>query len=232
MTPEARDLFLSAQPQIDTNRLAFERHCQTQVMRNTVELGCFTTENHIFLLKLDDPRISSEMAVTAAHEMLHVAYTQISTSDRTMIDGLLETAVVTIQDPDLLQRLRAYRAFEPGQRDNELHSILGTEYAPLGAALDQYYSQYFSDDRRAVVTAAQQFNQIFTNQENQIASLQTQIRQMRRQMQSDLNQHKNEAYNKLVPQINELIQQYNQAVRDYNALSRELMGEESPASNQ
>ena len=232
MTVKARNLFYSAQPEIDTDRATFERHCQTQVMRNTVELGCFTTDNRIYLLKLEDPRINAEMTVTAAHEMLHVAYSQMPAIDQTMINGLLETAVTGIKDTDLLQRLKAYRSLEPGQRDNELHSILGTEYPTLGADLEQYYSLYFSDNRRAVVAASQQFNQIFTQEENQISSLQTQIRQMRRQMQTDLAQHKNAAYNQLVPQVNSLIKQYNQAVKEYNALSRELLGEETPAANQ
>ena len=55
---------------------------------------------------------------------------------------------------------------------------------------------------------------------------------MRRQMQADLSQRNNAAYNQLVPQINALVKQYNQAVRDYNGLSRDLMGEEPAAANQ
>ena len=232
MTAKGRDLFFSARPEIDTDRITFERHCQTQVMKNTVELGCYTTENRIYILKLDDPRLNGEMAVTAAHEMLHVAYEQLSSTDQTMVDGLLENAVAAIQDAGLLQRLKAYRALEPGQRDNELHSILGTEYPSLGNDLEQYYSLYFSDDRRAVVNAAQQFNQIFSQQEAGLTSLANQIKQMRNQMELDLTHHDNAAYNHLVPQINALIKQYNQAVHQYNALSRELLGNEAPASTQ
>ena len=232
MTPAARQLFFSARPQIDSDRILFEKHCQTQVMKNTVELGCFTTDNRIYLLRLTDPRLKSEMAVTAAHETLHVAYTQISTTDRTMVDGELETVVAGIQDADLLQRLKTYRTLEPGQRDNELHSILGTEYPALGDQLEQYYSQYFSDGRRAVVLAAQTFNLEFSQREAALAALQGQIKTMRRQMQADLSQRNNAAYNQLVPQINALVKQYNQAVRDYNGLSRDLMGEEPAAANQ
>jgi len=232
MTARARNIFYSTQPQIDTDRLTFERHCQTQVMKNTVELGCFTNENRIYLLKLDDPHISEEMVVTASHEMLHAAYSLLSTSDQTRINGLIETAIKGIHDPDLLQRMKAYRVLEPGERDNELHSILGTEYPGLGSDLEQYYSLYFSDGRQAVVTAAQQFNRIFSQQESQLTSLQTQIIQTRRQMQTDLARHKIAAYNQLIPQFNGLVKQYNQAVKGYNGLSRALLGEEIPASNQ
>jgi uncharacterized protein YukE len=231
MTAKARELFFSTHPEIDTDRTTFEKHCQTQVMKNMIELGCFTTDNHIYILKLNDPRFQPEMPVIAAHEMLHVAYAHLSASDRTAVDSQLEAVVPGIQDAELLQRLKSYRTLEPGQRDNELHSILGTEYAALGPDLEQYYSLYFSDNRRAVVSDAQQFNQIFSQRDTELANLQAQIRKMRKEMQADLARHDNAAYNQLVPQINALVKQYNQVVQDYNAFSRELMGEE-PAVNQ
>ena len=232
MTAKARALFFAANPVIDTDRQTFERHCQTQVSKNTVELGCFTSDNRIYILKIDDSTLSKEMGVVAAHEMLHAAYSQMSTTDRTMLDGQLETVVSGIQDRNLLQRLKDYRTLEPGQRDNELHSILGTEFDSLGIDLEQYYTLYFSDDRRAVLAAAQQIDQVYTQKEDELVNIQNRIKQMRKQMQNDMDQNKMGDYNQLVPQINALIKEFNQKVRAYNALSRSLMGEETPANNQ
>jgi predicted nucleic acid-binding Zn-ribbon protein len=121
---------------------------------------------------------------------------------------------------------------EPGQRDNELHSILGTEFDSLGIDLEQYYTLYFSDDRRAVLAAAQQFDQAYTQKEDELLNIQNRIKQMRKQMQNDMDQNRMGDYNQLVPQINALIKEFNQKVRAYNALSRSLMGEETPANNQ
>ena len=228
MTAKGMELFYSARPQIDTDRATFERDCRTQVMRNSVELGCYTNDNRIFILRITDANLRAEMTVIAAHEMLHVAYAQLSTAEQSSLDAGLENVVSGIQDPDLLQRLKTYRTLEPGQRDNELHSILGTEYPTLGTTMETYYSLYFSDDRRAVVSAADQFNQIFSRKETELTNLQIQIKTLRRQMQAARAQQNDNEYNQLVPQINDLIKQYNQAVRDYNALSRQLIGEVAP----
>ena len=43
---------------------------------------------------------------------------------------------------------------EPGQRLNELHSLLGTEVAHLSPALERYSHRYFHD-RQGIVSAFQ-----------------------------------------------------------------------------
>jgi hypothetical protein len=164
--------------------------------------------------------------------MLHAAYAQLPSSEQTRINNLLETALSGIHDADLLQLLKDYGITEPGQRDNELHSILGSEYPGLGPALEQYYSQYFSDGRSAVVAAARQFDQILAQEKSRINSLQNQLVQMNNQLKTDLKRRKISAYNHLVPQFNALVEQYNQTIQSYNGISRELLGEETPAASQ
>jgi hypothetical protein len=65
-----------------------------------------------------------------------------------------------------------------------------------------------------------------------LVSLQNQIKQMRGQMQAYQNQHNYTAFNKLVPQFNSLVKQFNQGVKEYNALTRNLVGVETPATSQ
>src|SRR6202022_3028653 len=133
MTGKATDIFYSAQPQIDVDRASFEQHCHAPVPSNAVELGCYTSENRIYLLNISQPRLSQEMIVVAAHEMLHAAYAGLSRQEMDALTPQLENAVAHIHSADLTQRLRAYRVSEPRERENELHSIIGTEFAPLDA---------------------------------------------------------------------------------------------------
>lgn len=231
MTPKAREIFFAAQPVIDTDRKLFEQHCSAPVTPNSVELGCYTSDNHIYLLKIDNPQLANQMTVTASHEMLHAAYQQLPDSERTTVDQELEAELPQLQNADLRRELQGYRQTEPGQRDNELHSIVGTEYPGLTSQLEQYYSQYFTN-RSVVVGYAQQFNQTFTTLENNLSSLEIQIRSDRRQMTRFLRGGDIPSYNQLVPQVNELIQAYNADVNQYNQLSRSLRGAETPTNNE
>ena len=231
MTARAKAIFFAAQPEIDTDRLTFEKHCQTMVSANNVELGCYTPDNRIYILNIADPRLSEEMVVVAAHEMLHAAYAQFSSIERNTIDAQLEAQLPQIHSDELTQQLRAYKLTELGQRDNELHSLLGTEFAPLNAGLEDYYSQYFSN-RAAIVGDAQDFNNVFAQLQNSLNGLESQIVQMRKIMRSDRARGSIRAFNALVPQINNLVKQYNQTVSQYNAISRDLLGQETSATSQ
>lgn len=231
MTAKARDIFYAAQPEIDADRATFEQHCQAPISSNSIELGCYTSDNRIYILLIAEPQLKEEMVVTAAHEMLHAAYGQLDQSQLDLLNPELENQVSLIHSVDLNAVLRDYRITEPGQRDNELHSIIGTEYAPLAPALEQYYSQYFTN-RQAVVADARQFNQVFAQLKATLNNLQTQISQLRSQMAADRRRGNRAAYNALVPRFNALVTEYNQNVAEYNALSRSLLGEESPASSQ
>lgn len=231
MTDKAKLIFYSTHPIIDTDRTTFEIHCQAPVTPNSVELGCYTSDNRIYILNISDPKLKIQMVVTASHEMLHAAYTQLSLTEENKVDQELEAELPKVENQKLAQELKGYRITEPGQRDNELHSIIGTEYPNIGTDLESYYSQYFNN-RGIVVADAQAFNNSFTSLESKLNSLQSQIRQMRRQMNLDLRRGDISGYNNLVPQINSLISQYNQTVKLYNNLSRSLIGEESPTTNQ
>lgn len=231
MTEKAKQIFYSTHPVVVTDRATFERDCQAPVTSDSIELGCFTPDNRIYILGISNPQLQGQMVVTAAHEMLHAAYAQLSTTQRNTVDSELEQELPYLQNKQLSRELRSYKQTEPGERDNELHSIIGTEYPQLSSSLEAYYGQYFIN-RSQVVSYAQQFNQVFSNLESDLTALNTEIRQTRKEMHTDLNSQDIEGYNALVPQINGYINQYNQDVAEYNELSRSLMGNESPVQQQ
>ncbi len=195
-TEKGRSLFMAAQPQLD-ERDDFNKHCEKK-SEQTVILGCYIGPQHIYVYNVTDPRLSGVRQVTAAHEMLHVAYDRLSYGERKRVDKMLQTAVSDVlkTESDLAQRLKVYDKTEPGERNNELHSILGTEAAILPADLEQYYSQYFTN--RATVTAlADQYDKVFEDVKNQQDQLVAQL-------------------DKLAEEINVLTQEYNDGSTQLN----------------
>jgi hypothetical protein len=231
MSDTAKQIFYQTEPVIDTDRAAFNQHCQAQVNRNTVELGCYTGDNHIYILKIDDPGLQSEMVVVASHEMLHAAYSKLSPFDQSTINEELEAEVIHLHSNTLNQETRTYSLTEPGQRDNELHSLIGTEYSPLDNQLETYYSKYFTN-RQTIVADHQKFQAVFDNLQAKLDNLEVKIRADRAVMNNYLRSGNTRSYNAVVPAINSLIDQYNLTADQYNALSRSLAGAEAPTATQ
>ena len=154
-------LFYTAWPQID-GRDAFNSHCR-QLVEKTAVLGCYVNQR-IYIFDVTDTQLDGIKEVTAAHEMLHVAYDRLSTSERQHIDSLIEKQSASITDEKLRERLALYDKTEPGERLNELHSILGTEITALSPELETYYSRYFTN-RSALVALSNQYEKVFSELE-------------------------------------------------------------------
>src|SRR5207237_183825 len=130
------------------------------------ELGA--GDQHIYLVRIDRSELAPEERVVASHEMLHEAYARLSKGEQKRLGPLIDQSLALIHDPALTARLGDYDRTEPGQRYNELHSILGTEYRTLSPGLEAYYRRYFSD-RLAVVAASEQFDHVFSDLESEVS---------------------------------------------------------------
>lgn len=234
MTDKAKLLFLEADPQIET-RQQFAINCNTSGNGpNDVELGCYY-KGKIHLLQIDNPQLADLTYVTAAHEMLHAAYAQLNAGQQRNVDSLVEAQEAAT--PAVKQRLAIYKAKEPGELDNELHSILGTEYSSLSPQLETYYSQYFAP-RTAVVAAEKRVDDVSATKRAEINSLKAQIDSLKARIaalkaqmsayeaQGDIRDYNANVpvVNSLISQYNAKIAQYNQAVDEYNNLYRSLSG--------
>ena len=78
----------------------------------------------------------------------------------------------------LRNQLRQYRISEPGQENNELHSILGTEIRKLTPALETHYAQFFIN-RLAVVAQSEAWESVFSDLKAKIQRTEKQIRDLR-----------------------------------------------------
>lgn len=158
LTEHGKFYFYASRPQLD-GREQFNNACKALATEQTVVLGCYVGMR-IYLFDIDNPKLDGIKEVTAAHEMLHAAYDRLSPEEREHVDGLIEDQLRTLSDERILELIKEYDKTEPGQRLNELHSILGTEVAALSPELEKYYTQYF-EDRSVVVALADGYSSVF-----------------------------------------------------------------------
>lgn len=155
-------LFYAAHPKIQ-NRDEFNSSC-SQHTEKSVVLGCFDGRN-IFIYDINDPRLDGIKEVTAAHEMLHVAYDRLSEQEKSDIHRLIDETLSTSDTSTIDKKIALYDQTEPSQRYNELHSMLGTELLALPEELALYYDKYFIN-RVSLVELAQRYETVFNELES------------------------------------------------------------------
>lgn len=178
MTDYARFLFYAAEPRLDGTQ-QFNDACRRQEEGSAI-LGCYAG-GKIVIYDVKDDRLDGVEEVTAAHEMLHVAYERLSSGERDRLTQELESVYEQKKDESLETRMDYYERTEPGQRANELHAILATEYLNLSPVLEDHYRKYFTD-RAAVVRLHSQYSGRFS----QIADTTTQLRQDLERISSEI----------------------------------------------
>lgn len=223
-----RDLFYVSQPQIE-NSDSFNMHC-SHTGERTIVLGCYTGER-IYVYNVTDPRLSGVQQVTAAHEMLHAAYQRLDDGTKNQVNAWLTAELPKVTDERLKELIALYNKNEPGELLNEMHSILGTEYANLSPELENYYKQYFSD-RSKIVSYSNAYESIFTASQNKISQLEDQLNALKQQIDANtqeidqqhaaltaqnaqlnsLRQSDPAEYNREVPVYNTQVQAYNNLV--------------------
>jgi hypothetical protein len=164
--------YLAASDAVVEDGAQFNNDCVRQEAKNPI-LGCYTNL-HIYIFNVTNSELDGIEEVTAAHEMLHAAWDRLSDGDKTRIGNMLDAEYAKIATPELKARMDYYNRNEAGERQNELHSILGTEFGSLTPELESYYSQYFSD-RQKVITMHDKYETIFTQLSTQADSLYSQL---------------------------------------------------------
>lgn len=196
LTETGRFYFYLSHPQLE-DAAAFNQDCR-RVEQASPIVGCFVSgKDQIHIYNITDPALDGIKEVTAAHEMLHVVWSRLSSDERQRLGALLETAYQKHQSPKLAERMAYYERAQPGERQNELHSILGTEFADLGPELEAHYARYFTD-RTAVLRLHEGYNQTFVRNEEQAGSLSAELAALK-------------------PEINRLSEQYQRDVATFNA---------------
>ena len=184
MTGEGRFLFYASRPSIESTG-SFDTHCASET-EDVGILGCYVlSDRKIFLFNVTDDRLDGLEEVVAAHEMLHAAWDRMSDSERATITPLLEAeASARADDPAFVKTVKYYATAEPGERLNELHSIIGTEFADISAELESYYATFFSD-RRALVQLHLTSDAVFTERQADISNIVDQTSALKSSIDAD-----------------------------------------------
>jgi hypothetical protein len=131
-----RRLLYRTNPQFVTTLAEMKADCG-----NVENLGCLSENGTAYIL--DAPGKQEDVIVTAIHEMLHLAYRRLNESQKAGLQSSLDDAMSQSATRGLDAQLNGITDLV--ERRDEAHSILGTEYAELPDALEQYYEMYFQD---------------------------------------------------------------------------------------
>lgn len=184
MTPEAKLFFYATHPAVDSKK-TFDALCSSDE-EGVGTLGCYLPrKDSIHLFDITDTRLDGMEEVIASHEMLHAAWVRTSNAEQATLAPLLEAAAKKLDgDAQFTARMAFYAKSEPGERINELHSILGTEVADLGPVLEKHYAVFFSD-RAALVAMHTKSNQVFVDLAQQTTDLVAQLATLRSGVETD-----------------------------------------------
>jgi hypothetical protein len=146
----------------------FNQDCPRQEVGSPV-LGCYA-KGRIYIYNIQNDQLDGIKEVTAAHEMLHAVWERMSPSDQKKIGSLLRTEYAKLIKSDLKDRMDYYARTEPGEFENELHSIIGTEVKDINPELEQYYARLF-ENRGAVLALHEKYDSVFRSLRAQSDSL-------------------------------------------------------------
>ena len=164
MNSKGRFLFYATRPTI-LDQKDFNQECQSKEKGSSI-LGCYS-KDRIYIYNVTDQRLNGVKEVTAAHEMLHAAYSRLSETDRNRVNQLVENEAKRFDNnPDFKKRMDYYARVEPGSRQNELHSIIGSEITSVSPELEKYYSRYF-DNRKKLVAHYDNYHDKFVYLESE-----------------------------------------------------------------
>lgn len=181
---------------------SFNQKC-TRKEANSAVLGCYSGQN-IFIYNVKDTRLDGIREVTAAHEMLHAVYIRLGDTERARINDLLAKEYEKLKDrQEFSERMAFYERTEPGERDNELHSIIATEVGSIGVELEEYYARYFAD-RARVVELHEKYAAVFSDLQKRGESIAAQLTQLASTIEVETD-----GYNAAVNSLNQDIVTFN-----------------------
>lgn len=182
MTDEGRFYFYASKPSIE-DASHFNESCQRKEAGSAI-LGCYAN-NQIFVYNVTDEKLTGIREVTAAHEMLHAVYQRLSSDEKVRLEQLLEAEYAAAKDnTELAERMDFYAKHEPGEKYNELHSIVATEFDAISTDLEAYYQKYFSD-RQSIVRLHNSYASVFTNLQKKADELLAELKVLGPQLEAD-----------------------------------------------
>ncbi len=250
MSKEGELIFLRANPKLATDS-QMASDCSGNAAANNkngfIEQGCYVPNTHnnssgnIYIRKMPANLYDQEI-VTASYEMLHSVYFSKNSSNLVMS---IESNYNKVRTSSLENQVLNFAKTEPGYRDLELFSLLGTEFGNLSATLESYYAPYFSN-RALTIDSYNRVTAIFKNEQAELNQLQNTItsdNSLANKAYADSiawakvgNAYEDNydygIYKNYIANENTTINQYNQLSSAYNTLVTEYNGTQPVANIQ
>lgn len=215
MTEQARRLFLQTSPTIEDNA-TLAQTCRgvdaAGQPGNSHTYGCLA-DGRIHIRSFSVPEMRELSYVVAAHELLHVVYRRMTAAERARIDAELDAA--RAGNGILEARLEVYTTVAEDSL-NEVHSIVGTEFAELSSVLEEHYGAYF--DRGRILGAFQRTlgerEEVIRALEATVSDTEAQIESLEARMDAYRAAGDLRSYNANVPVVNALVAEHNAALRE------------------
>lgn len=184
-TTTAKTVFYASNPKVE-NSEEFNQNCKNHEEGSAI-LGCYkSSEIHIYDVK--NSKLDGIKDVTAAHELLHAIWERMSLSERDKIGKLLNTEYERVKDADFEKLMQSYDRTEPGERINELHSLIGTEQLEISKELEEHYAKFFKN-RREIAQIYQSYNKNFKDLKNRAEVLTTELEKMKPEIEQSTKKY-------------------------------------------
>lgn len=174
-TDRAKNIFFATNPQVLSSE-EFNLHCSRALEKTTI-LGCYKADS-IFIFDVENTDLDGVQEVTAAHELLHAVWSRMSSNEKSHLGGLLRDDYERIKTPELEATMAAYAESQPGEHENELHSILGTEFTDLSSELEAHYSKVF-EARSEIVAMNSKYKSKFRELEARAQNLNQELENLK-----------------------------------------------------
>ena len=212
LNENGRFYYFASRPELDFAK-EFNGECRSREQGNAI-LGCYKNQR-IYIYNVNDERLNGLKEVTAAHEMLHAAYERLPESDKKAVNTLLEKEYRKNSDTEFSKRMDYYKRNQPGEEYNELHSIIGTEFADISPQLEDYYKRYFNN-RSQVVALHSKYSDKFKELKQGSASLRKELENL-----SISINNASLKYNKDISNLNSEINAFNSRAKNGDFSSQE-----------
>lgn len=197
LTEAGHRIFWASEPTLDASQNFNEQCSQVEHSEEGHILGCFT-RGRIHLFEVTDDRLHGIVEVTAAHEMLHAAFSRLGDSERAALVRQLNNLYEELapNNPELQERMSVYSSLSKTAFANELHSVLGTELRDLPGWLEDHYATWM-EDRGTILDFFDGYHAVFNELKQRASELETEMTALR----SDVEQ-RSSAYDEAVAQFN------------------------------
>lgn len=153
MSLEGKSLFYKANPQIvDSDE--YEKYCyEGEDVKERLSRGCVVTDSSfgtlvntkIYLRKLNNPDYADAIYDTAAHEMLHIAYKRLSSSEKSEVHKILDKELEHYHNDPRISLFTDDSGRLSTISYEEFYSVLGSYYHDVSEELEEHFKKYFRD---------------------------------------------------------------------------------------